>query len=346
MELIDLVVTRIVRANAECIFVYLSREDGMALQYEAGQFLTFIFNRNGKENRRSYSLFTTPSIDAEPAVVIKRVVNGEVSRFLIDHLAPGDRLQAIPASGRFTLPQDDDPHKPLVFISAGSGISPVYSLIRQALLVNASERVLLIYQNRSEEQALFVSEFATLAESGKGRFTWIHLLSNPSSGNTPAARLNNTLLEKILLDRQVDFASSHFYICGPPAFMRMCQFVLHLLKVPDERMLREIFYFESSPVTQLTHSKEPRQVQLTWNEQNYAFTINYPESILSAALRSGIKLPYSCRGGRCSTCTLKCSAGSVIMSINEVLTARDLQQGLILTCVGYPETDISLQYPF
>ena len=346
METIILEVTKIVRVDKECILVYLSNEKGKALSYLPGQFLTFIFNREGKETRRSYSIFTTPGIDQEMAVLVKRVANGEISRYLIDHLAPGDRLEAILPSGRFVLPTDYDPAEPLIYIAAGSGISPVFALIKESLLLKSAAFVLLIYQNRTEAETLFANELHELQQSSNGRFQLIHLHSNPLRHHQAPARLNNTLLEKLLNERKVDFQRSRFYFCGPPAFMRMCQFVLHVMKTPEEKIHKETFYFEAAPAARLTHSKETRNVLLNWNQRRYQFSVQYPESILTAALRSGIRLPYSCRGGRCSTCTIKCNAGTVVMSINETLTERDLKAGLVLTCVGYPESDIELEYPF
>jgi ring-1,2-phenylacetyl-CoA epoxidase subunit PaaE len=204
----------------------------------------------------------------------------------------------------------------------------------------------LIYQNRSEAQTIFADELNQLQKSLNGRFRITHLLSNPSTHHQPAARLNNTLLEQLLEKIKVNLQLSRFYLCGPPAFMRMCQFVLHVMKVPDQQIHKEIFYFESAPVARLSHSRETRNVLLSWNQHQYRFPVQYPDSILTAALKSGIKLPYSCRGGRCSTCTIKCNSGKVVMSINETLTERDLQAGLVLTCVGYPESDIELEYPF
>lgn len=344
METITLTVTKIERATEECILVFLEPENGKELSYLPGQFLTFLFNHG--ETRRSYSIFTTPGVDSQVAVLVKRVTNGEISRRLIDHLSPGDKLEAIPPTGRFILPSDRDRSEPLIFIAAGSGISPVFSLIKEALSTEGTGSVSLVYQNRNEQSTLFRQELDLLSNKYSGRFTWTNLLSAPAELHHNATRLNNTLLEKILFDMRVNFTNTRFYLCGPPAFMRMCQFVLHVLGSHDDRIHKEIFYFESGPSNPLAHLREPRTVQLQWNKGNFNFTVKYPESILDAALKAGIKLPYSCRGGRCSTCTVKCTTGKVIMSINEVLTKRDLKNGLVLTCVGYPETDISLEYPF
>ncbi|MEO6915081.1 MAG: 2Fe-2S iron-sulfur cluster binding domain-containing protein [Chitinophagaceae bacterium] len=125
----------------------------------------------------------------------------------------------------------------------------------------------------------------------------------------------------------------------------MCQFVLHLLRVPDERIHREIFFFDSAPSSPLNYDSIPKKISLKWNDERFTFMVQHPQSILDAALKQGIALPYSCRGGRCSTCAIKCISGQMSMSINEVLTHKDLQQGWVLTCVGYPASDLVLEYP-
>lgn len=342
VQTINLRVSKVVRAANDSILLFLETPEGKQIHYQAGQFITFIFHRRDQEVRRSYSFFTTPFVDAEAGVLVKRLINGEISRHLIDHVAAGDILEALPPSGRFTLATDRLKAGQLVFIAAGSGISPVISLIKQALYLDDASTVVLIYQSRSEASTLFHQELSMMSREYKQRFTCIILLSNPANHQLHPSRLNNTLLEQILLRKITGIASSQFYLCGPPAFMRMCQFVLHVLKVADEKIHREIFFFEGIPAAPLIHDKTLRNVTVHFNGKQFSFPVEYPETILQAALKSGLKLPYSCKGGRCSTCTVRCISGSVKMSINEVLTDKDLHEGLILTCVGYPQSDLEL----
>ena len=125
--------------------------------------------------------------------------------------------------------------------------------------------------------------------------------------------------------------------------MRMIQFVLKLLGVADEHIRKENFVIDTLPPPPLIADHSPREVKLKWKEKVSTFFVTYPETILQAALKHNIRLPFSCRGGRCATCTVYCTSGKVKMSINDVLTAKDMQQGLILTCVGYAETDLVLE---
>lgn len=203
----------------------LARRNGEPTPYQAGQFLTLLFSSHGHDLRRSYSFSSAPGVDAFPAITVKRVINGEVSRHLLDRLRVGDVLTALPPAGRFTLDV------------AGEGA----------------------------------------ADAGEG-------------------------------------AAAPMYIYA------------HLLP-------------PAPPVFDAT----PKAVRVR-GAVDQAFTVKWPESILTAALRQGVPLPYSCRAGRCSSCVARCLKGSVRMTHNEVLTEKDLREGLVLTCVGYAETDVELSY--
>ena len=334
--------------NTKTIFV--ERIDG-PLSYQAGQFLTLLLQIHGREHRRSYSFSTAPGIDPVAAITIKRVPNGEVSRYLLDHLRVGDILHTLPPAGRFTL---DEAADPLVFIAAGSGIVPVFSLLKTVLALQSHHKVILITQQHDPAASPFHAQLHALTTIyGKDRLRWVEWLS------VRDGRLNNWLLEEwiltllppvvtvdplSLMDHPSQAALPHFYLCGPPAFMRMAQFTLRLLGFPDEQIKKENFTVEYIPPPPLLTDTTPRQITIHQKDATFSFEAAWPDTILQAAERRHISLPYSCRGGRCSTCTAKCLSGKVKMSINEALAEKDLQEGLVLTCVGYAETDITLSF--
>jgi ring-1,2-phenylacetyl-CoA epoxidase subunit PaaE len=135
-----------------------------------------------------------------------------------------------------------------------------------------------------------------------------------------------------------------FYLCGPAGFMRMAVFTLRLMGVVDAQIRREQFTVEYVPPPPLLADMSPKRVMVRAGGQEYHFSTAWPSTILQSALAQGIALPYSCGGGRCSTCVARCVSGRVKMSINEVLTEGDLRAGLVLTCVGYAETDVGLEF--
>lgn len=336
-------VNNILKAAPDAILVYLEPADRQAIPYQSGQFITFIIEHYGQTARRSYSLVTTPGVDPNLAILIKRRVNGEISRFLVDTLKVGDLLTALPPSGRFTIQTSPEHTCTYFFIAAGSGISPLFSLLKKVLHEEHRSQAILVYQNHDESSIIFNRELETLQQLFIGRLTLINLLSEPKSARIAPQRLNNFLLEQLVILHRNREQENYFYICGPGSFMRMAHFVLKLMGYSDHQIRKENFVVDAPPLPRLQLDGQPKNVELLWRGKSFHFTTSYPESVLQAALNHHIHLPYSCRGGRCSTCTVRCVSGSIVMSINEVLTDRDLDQGLVLTCVGYAETDVVLE---
>jgi ring-1,2-phenylacetyl-CoA epoxidase subunit PaaE len=228
----------------------------------------------------------------------------------------------------------------LFFIVAGSGIGPVFSLVKKILAEEPLTRIILIYQNYNEAATIFRKELAALRVNNL--FAWIDLLSEPAAPGVQPQRLNNSLLENLVRSYTVQGKENLFYLCGPRSFMLIVQFVIKFMGYRQEQIFKETFVVDSVPPPPLITDQSPKEIRLRWKNRDFNFTSTYPENILQSALRHHIHLPYSCRGGRCSSCMVRCVSGKVKMSINEVLTSHDLQQGWVLTCVGYAETDVEL----
>ncbi len=327
---------------------FLEPTNGQPVPYRAGQFLTLILRYNSHEVRRSYSLSSAPS---EPLrLTIKRVENGAISRYLLDTLRVGDVLTSLYPAGRFTL--NDEDTGDLVLLGAGSGITPLFSILKQALRTQPNRRVTLLYSNSNERSILFRDELEEWQRQFPYHFRPIHLLSNPSD-DWPGrrGRLNNVMLERLLpeLVGPSDRSTLHFYVCGPGDYRRMVRFTLVFGGIRPEQIKQEDFVIEPVVLTPPPALAVDRTVLLRLRNrgveaggaENREVELRVPayKFILQAALDEGIQLPYSCRGGRCSTCVAHCRSGSVHMIINDVLTERDLAEGWILTCTGYPESD-------
>ncbi len=311
--------------------------DGQMVPYRAGQFLTFLFKSKGAELRRSYSLSSAPGVDADLAVTVKRVENGEISRYLFDRLHVGNGLRALPPSGRFFL--NEDPSGDLVLIAAGSGITPVFSILKTALFAQPDRRILLIYASRDARSTIFREALDALARQHPDRLTVVYQRS------AEGQRLNNQRLER-LVDRQVHGhrANSRVYLCGPSDFMRMARITLLFMGFHDEQIRQEHFVIETPPAP--PRLSVPSRVTLLFRGKPHLLQVPAGQYLLTAALAAGLPLPYSCRGGRCATCVARCLNGKIAMRINDVLTARDLAEGWVLTCTGYAETaEVTLEVP-
>jgi ring-1,2-phenylacetyl-CoA epoxidase subunit PaaE len=343
MDLLSWKVVQVIPEAKDTITYQLSETSGQQIVYEAGQFLTFLIDYHGQEVRRSFSLTSTPGIDSRVFITVKKKENGAISRYILEHWTTGTIVNSLPATGRFTLQTDPGNHRQVFFIAAGSGIAPVFALLKKLLRDEPKSQAILLYQNHDENNIIYHEALQQLKEKYSQQFTRIDLLSTPILHGIPHQRLNNSLLEVIVTKNYQPKTTNLFYTCGPASFMRMVQFTLRVMGIEAEQIRKENFTVDTLPPPAFTLDTAPRTVRVKHGDQQYSFQVIFPDTILGAALRQHIKLPYSCRGGRCSACTAQCHSGTVKMNMNEVLTEEDLQNGLVLTCVGYAVTDLELE---
>ncbi|GAA4303639.1 phenylacetate-CoA oxygenase/reductase subunit PaaK [Compostibacter hankyongensis] len=341
--LLSLRVKKIIRETPDAITVFLENTAGTAIDYRPGQFLTLLLNMGGRPLRRSYSLSSVAGLDPDLAITIRRIENGEVSRYLFDHLTEGDLLESLYPAGRFIPPPIDEGPRDILMVGGGSGITPLFGLLRHFLKYAPETRITLLYASHSEDRCIYFEALNALREEHAGRFSCRYFFSAPRDRQRyPPQRLHNALFEEIIRSSlHYPGEKALFYLCGPGSLMRMAQLTLLFMGFSEQQLRREIF---TSPVvtTPLRHYHARAAVEslaiLHQRGKTYRVAVPAGENILQAALDQGIPLPYSCRGGMCSTCVARCRSGKVHLLVNEVLTDKDLEAGLVLTCVGIPET--------
>ncbi|MBX3238358.1 MAG: ferredoxin--NADP reductase [Chitinophagaceae bacterium] len=343
-DFLSFTITDIVQETDDVATFVLKSRAGKQASYRPGQFITLVFNRGRNEVRRSYSLSSTPHIDESLQFTVKRIRNGEISRRLLDNYKKGDVLHAISPAGMFVY-EDDNVGRDVFLLAAGSGITPVFSILKHILHFQPQVRVHLIYQNNTEQSTIFRSRLEELEKEFADRFTWIDYLSNPTDNALSRNKLTNDQLE-LLIHRLLQFKKEDalFYICGPLSFMRMCQFTILLMRFNNEQIKKEYFVIDTPPAPPLVEHPSVKEVVVVKRGRKTTFYTIYPSTILQSALDRQLDLPYSCKGGRCSACVARCIRGEVVMSMNDVLTEKDIEQGLVLTCVGYAVSDVELIY--
>lgn len=328
-NLFPLIIDRIIRETGDAKTFILKNISGVPLTCRAGQFLTFVFRRkDGEEDRRSYSLSSAPALWEPLQVTVKRVPNGAYSRWLVDAAKEGDQLFTTGASGFFVLPEKMDDHREFVFFAAGSGITPVYSLIRTLLHNYPHTRLALVYSNTRSSDAIFYDALIALRQLFTGRLRITFLFSREQV----RGRLNVEMIGKIAADHG---AGALYYLCGPLEYMQTITIVLRTGGVPEANIRKEIFHSEKPVIRELPSDQLPHNVRVTLGDTGYSFTAQYPATILQAAKALGIPLPYSCEAGQCGTCSATCVEGKVWMWHNDVLLDDDIAKGRVLTCTGF-----------
>jgi 3-ketosteroid 9alpha-monooxygenase subunit B len=305
-------------------------------RYRAGQFLTFKMPWQGRVLVRSYSLSSSPEVDREHKVTVKRVELGRISNWMNDAVRAGSALMVVPPAGLFVL--DPNARRDLMLFSGGSGITPCISLIKSAL-ATTQRRMRLVYANRDAGSIIFAAELASLRERHPDRLEVIHSLDAERgflSEADVAAEVGHEL------DRD-------FYLCGPAAFMDTVERALRGRGVARERI--HIERFISPPDHDAAPAPDPaevapRSITLVIDGQAREVPYEAGERVLHAARRAGLEPPFSCEEGYCSCCMAKLVSGKVVMASNDCLTPDLLAEGWVLTCQSRcVSEDVRIEYP-
>lgn len=313
---------------------------GRPLDYKAGQFLSLIFKHNGREVRRSYSLFSSPLVQEPIAIAVKLIENGEISRLIHHQIKVGDLVDIAPPNGKFVFEPSTAVQRTIFLFAAGVGITPLFAILKTALLAEPTAKVVLIYSSRSADETLFLTEIAEWQVKFPAQLKVIHLFSN--SKNLMRARLNRFLItELVTAELMFNKSDAIFYTCGPVDYMDMCRISLLGAGFQPHQVKRETFVLPEDEVdeddaTAKVVDTNDYTVNLHFRGMVHHLLVPYPKRILDVALAHKIDLPYSCSGGVCSTCAATCVSGGVKMTYNEVLTDEELAHGRVLVCTGRP----------
>lgn len=314
------------------------------INYQAGQYLSFLADKDDWKEVRSYSISSIPT---EPyiSITVKRQDNGLMSRQLIDHANIGDTITAVSLGGKFTLPIDLSIPSDFVFFAAGSGIVPIFSLIKALLSQSTDNHLTLIYSNSSPENTIFYKTLSELASTHSERFKIVFFFSNAEK--ILQARLSAFQIEDLVLQHiRSKIHEAYFYICGPIDYMDTVQITLLTHGATATHVYTEEYFFYTESLEEsLIPPPDQHAYPVTILDKNITIDVQYPNSILHTALDQHILLPHSCSSGQCGNCVAKIISGKVWMSYNSVLTAEEIASGLTLTCQGFPiEGPVTISY--
>lgn len=307
-----------------------------AFAWKPGQYLTLRAEVEGRDERRSYSIASAPG---QPLTVGVKHVDGGLFSTFCQGLEPGTKIRVMPPEGRF-VPKDE---AKVVLIAAGSGITPMVSIAAERLAAGAE--VTLVYGNRDSAHIMFREALEALKDRYVDRFTLIHVLSRePQDVELLNGRIDGERILRLANAGAVDVEGADgIFLCGPGGMIDDVAAALKGKGVPEERIHFERFYTEGegprparSEAAQAAAEKGVA-VEVVLDGARRSFTVG-PEddTVLEAAERQGLELPYSCRGGMCCTCRCKVEAGSAEMAVNYSLEPWELEAGFVLACQSRP----------
>jgi 3-ketosteroid 9alpha-monooxygenase subunit B len=319
-------------ADASSLVLDVPSDQREAYRYDAGQFCTFRVVVDGTPLLRCYSMSSAPAIDDELTVTIKRVPGGAVSNWLLDHVSAGDEVEVTYPAGVFRLDPDETE---LVAFAAGSGITPVFSLLKTAL--STTERhVRLLYANRDPESVIFRREIDALVEQHGDRFDVAHHL------DVERGFVNGEVVGSFL--GTVD-GGAGYYLCGPPPFMDVVEDALLGIGVSPERIHVERFTpaettdaLDAVPAADDVTDAVVTTVTIDLDGRCETADHRPGTTILQTARQLGMAPPFSCESGSCATCMARLVEGSASMHVNDALTADEVDEGWVLTCQAVPSS--------
>jgi ring-1,2-phenylacetyl-CoA epoxidase subunit PaaE len=314
-------------------------------RYAQGQYLTLRATVNDEDIRRSYSICSAVQ-DNALRVAIKRVQGGEFSTWANETLKAGDAIEVMPPMGNFNLPLSADHQHHYVGFAAGSGITPLLSIIKTTLMTEPNSRFTLFYGNRASSSVIFKEELAALKDQYLGRFTLAYVLSRePQDIALFNGRIDKEKCDQ-LLSSWIDINDiDGVFICGPEQMTKDVSALLQEKGLSKSKIKAELFA-ASTPKKIRTRDTatdvvaQTCDVTLIVDGAHVSFSMEREkESVLDAALRNGVEIGYSCKAGVCSTCRCKVVSGKVDMDANYALEDYEVARGFVLSCQSFPQTD-------
>ena len=346
MNFYQLSIKSIKKETIDCVSISFNIPTALKklFAYKQGQYITVKTKIEEQEIRRSYSLCSSP-LEDDFCIAVKRVDGGLFSTFANHHLQINDVLDVAAPNGKFYTELNKINTKKYVAIAAGSGITPILSIIKTTLITEPKSQFILVYNNKNTGSIIFKEEIEALKNKFIGRLQLIHILSREktdapiSHGRIDANKLQQ--LSKLIQWKNVD----EFFICGPEEMIITTKNFLKNLSIDNKKIHFELFAASAKTTNKIfipqIKTEAKSKITIISDGRSFDIEIGFNEeiNILDAALQKGADLPFACKGGVCCTCKAKLLEGQVDMDVNWGLEHEEIEQGFILTCQSHPLTE-------
>ena len=327
--------------DSKSVVFKIPEENVQDFEYLPGQFLTLKVPYDGKQLVRCYSLASSPHVEAEHKVTIKRVDGGRISNWINDEVKPGDRIEVMPPAGLFYLNDSDND---VVLFGGGSGVTPVMSILKSALKTT-NRQIVLTYANRDEDSVIFKEELAKIQAENKDRLRVKYIYDN----------VHGFLTADMVKGIVTGYEGGEYFICGPGPFMDTVENTLLAMGEDKARVHTERFVSPEDPDVVAAKEAEAKAAagdssvtQFNVELDGEVHTINYEkgDTVLQSMVKADINAPFSCEEGMCGACMCEVDGGETKLGLNEVLSEEELQEGWTLACQCRPiNGDITFKFP-
>jgi len=340
-------VSKVQQETRDCIAVTFAvpAELQASFKYQQGQHLRLRTHIDNEDVRRSYSICSAVQ-DGSLRVAIKRTPGGQFSCWANDALKPGATIEVMPPMGHFNVPLDAQSHRHYMAFAAGSGITPILSIIKTTLMAEPHSQFTLFYGNRASSTVIFKNELMELKDTYLERLNIVYVMSREQQDiELFNGRITKEKTQQFL-QHWVDIKDYDMaFICGPEDMMHGVSAALQEAGMPKQNIKIELFAasipkHQHKPRAQTSAEPHLTEVTVIMDGSAATFTMEKDkESILDAGLRAGLDMRYSCKGGVCSTCRCKVLDGKVDMDVNYALEDYEIARGFVLSCQSFPTTD-------
>lgn len=306
--------------------------------FKAGQYLNIKFQHEGKEIRRAYSICSTPT-SGEVRIAVKKVEHGVFSTYANEVLKAGDQLEVDAPEGRFTLEPNATTANNYAAFTAGSGITPVMSILKSVLEQEPNSKFVLVYGNKNAEETIFHDELYKLQEQYAERLNVYFVYSRIRENDSLFGRIDKANINFVVNNKHKETEFAQYYICGPEDMINTVSATLQDRGVAKEKISFEIFTPNTDGVDPVQAEGGTTKVTALVDDEEATFEMPKSEVLLNGVLKAGIDAPYSCQGGICSSCMCKIIKGSAVMKKNSILSDDEIADGLILSCQAIVTSD-------
>jgi ring-1,2-phenylacetyl-CoA epoxidase subunit PaaE len=331
-------IKEIIKETTDAVSILFNVPEELQSHYTfvAGQYVNLKVTLDGQEIRRAYSICSSPK-SGELRIAVKAIKTGFFSKFANEKLAVGNVIEVGTPEGKFTFEPKAERQKNYAAFVAGSGITPVYSILKSVLEEEPKSTFVLVYGNKSEKDTIFHNQLHDLQLQYVGRLLVQYVYSQSTADNALLGRIDKSTVNFILKNKHAEIEFSKFYLCGPEEMINLVSDTLKENNISTTDIKFELFSTSSFGETASSEGLEGHtKISILVDDEETTFEMSQKQTLLEAALKQGLDVPYSCQGGICSSCICRITEGAAEMRKNQILSDAEVAEGLILACQAHP----------